>query len=245
MSTGPRSGRRRTFDDPDRTARARIRDAAIERFAADGVAAANLKDIAAAAGVSTPLVLHHFGSKEGLRVACDEHVASVIKAQKTTAMAAGKGLDPFQAIRDAYDGTPVIRYLARTLADGSPAVDRLVDEMIEDSLGYMAQGVESGILTPAEDLRERAVVLCLWQMGALVLHEHVKRLLGVDLLDDGAGSAIKWARINAEILAKGVISEEFYDRWRDAMKAAEQHGECRPDTTDNPPHSEGTDQETT
>ncbi|MEO3859880.1 TetR family transcriptional regulator [Acrocarpospora sp. B8E8] len=219
MSAAPQPRRRRTFEDPDRTARARIRDAAIERFAADGVAATNLKDIAADTGVSTPLVLHHFGSKEGLRVACDEHVASVIKAQKSTAMAAGKGFDPFQAIREAYDGTPVIRYLAKTIADGSPAVDQLVDEMIEDSLGYMAEGVESGILTPAENPRERAIVLFLWQMGALVLHEHVKRLLGIDLTDDSAGSALKWARINAEILANGVINEEFYGKWRDVMKA--------------------------
>jgi AcrR family transcriptional regulator len=108
---------RRALD--DRTARARIRDAAIERFANEGVAAANLKDIAADAGVSTPLVIHHFGSKDGLRAECDEYVAAVIKEQKTAAMAAGKGsLDPFQAVREAYEGTPIIRYLARTIGDG-------------------------------------------------------------------------------------------------------------------------------
>lgn len=225
MNAPAHRGRRRGFDDPDRTARARIRDAAIERFAADGVAETSLKDIAADAGVSTPLVIHHFGSKEGLRVACDEYVASVIKEQKTRAMKAGKGLDPFQAIRDAYEATPVIRYFARTIADGSPHVDAMFDEMIEDSLAYMAEGVESGILKPAENPRERAIVLFVWQAGALVLHEQVKRLLGVDLIDNRAGSALKWARINAEILAKGVIDEEFYDRWRDAMKAAEQDTE--------------------
>ncbi len=229
MSAEPQPTRHKR-EHPDRTARARIRDAAIERFATDGVAATNLKDIAADAGVSTPLVLHHFGSKEGLRIACDEHVAAVIKEQKSTAMKAGKGLDPFQAVRDAYDGMPIIRYFARTIADGSSHVDDLFDAMIEDALVYMAEGVDSGLLKPAENPRERATILCLWQAGALVLHEQVKRLLDVDLIDNTANSALKWARLNSEILAKGVINEEFYDRWRDEMKAAEQQAGPHPDT---------------
>lgn len=220
MVTQPR---RRTFDDPDRTARARIRDAAIERFATAGVAATSLKDIAADAGVSTPLVIHHFGSKDRLRATCDEYVASVIRVQKSTALAADKGIDPFQAVRDAYDGTPVIRYLARTVVDGSRHVDDLVDEMVEDAIAYTAEGVENGILTPAENPRERAIVLFVWQLGALVMHEHVKRLLGIDLVDDSADSALEWARISTEVLAKPVVDGQHYDKWRDAMNAATQH----------------------
>lgn len=219
MSRRGHGGRRR-FDEEDRTARARIRDAAIARFAAEGVPAANLKDIAADAGVSTPLVVHHFGSKDGLRVACDEYVAYVIRTQKTAAMQAGKGFDPLQSLRDTYEGTPIIRYLARTIADGSPHVDELVDEMLEDSLRYMADGVESGILKPAENPREQAIVLILWQLGSLALHEQAKRLLGIDLTSDSAEDAFKWSRLNSEILARGVINEEFYDTWRDAMTEA-------------------------
>ncbi|MFC0864076.1 TetR/AcrR family transcriptional regulator [Sphaerimonospora cavernae] len=222
MSAQSQPRRRRSSDDRDRTARARIRDAAIERFADKGVAATNLKDIAADAGVSTPLVIHHFGSKDGLRVACDEHVASLIKEQKTKAMAASRGFDPFQAVREAYEGTPIIRYLAKTIVDGSPHVDELLDEMIEDALVYMAEGVENGILKPAENPREQAIALMLWQLGALAMHEQVKRLLGIDLIDNTAGSTLRWARINFDILAKGVITDEFYEKWRDAMKAAEQ-----------------------
>ena len=66
----------------DLTARARIRQAAIRRFAADGIDKARLKDIAADAGVTTPLITHHFGTKDGLRAACDEYLAEQIKEQK-------------------------------------------------------------------------------------------------------------------------------------------------------------------
>ena len=72
----PGDGHDRSVADADKTARARIRDAAIRRFARDGVAATSLKAIAADAGVSPPLVVHHFGSKAGLREAVAERMAT-------------------------------------------------------------------------------------------------------------------------------------------------------------------------
>ena len=59
--------------DEDLTARARIRDAAITSFAATGFDA-TVRQIATQAGVSAGLVIHHFGSKDGLRAACDAEV---------------------------------------------------------------------------------------------------------------------------------------------------------------------------
>ncbi|WP_086825081.1 TetR/AcrR family transcriptional regulator [Allokutzneria sp. NRRL B-24872] len=58
----------------DLTARARIRDVDLEHFRSDGVTATSVRAITPAAGVSSASVLHHFGSKEGLRKTCDEHV---------------------------------------------------------------------------------------------------------------------------------------------------------------------------
>ena len=59
------------------TADARIRDAAIEQFGQHGFDV-GLRAIAKAAGVSAALVIHHFGSKEGLRTACDDYIAEEI-----------------------------------------------------------------------------------------------------------------------------------------------------------------------
>src|SRR6478735_9012705 len=56
----------------DLTARARIREAAFRRFAAHGVAATSLRAIAEDAGTSAALVVHHFGSKDGLVRAVDD-----------------------------------------------------------------------------------------------------------------------------------------------------------------------------
>ena len=201
---------------PDLTARARIRDAAIVRFADTGVAATSIRQIAADAGVSAGLVIHHFGSKDALRVACDTHVAAMVRERKQRAAAAGAGLDPVAALRDAGEGPPLLRYLARTLVDGSPHVAELVDELVEDAVGYMATGIETGMLKPVDDLRGCATVLTLWSLGSVVLHEHVQRLTGVELTQDPAATG-GWTIPASEILSKGVLAEGLYDRVRAAF----------------------------
>lgn len=217
----------RSIDEPDgvaddRTARARIRDAAITRFAADGVAATSVRAIAAEAGVSPGLVIHHFGSKDALRHACDEHVAAVIRSGKREAMTTGPGLDFLAALRNAKQDIPWTRYLARTLADGSPQVAALIDEMVADAAGYMADGVEAGSLRPTAYPYERAAVVVLWTLGVQVLHEHLERLLGVDLtrdpseLADTAEAAAYFGPV-LEIFANGLFSEEAAAEMRKAL----------------------------
>ena len=46
-----------------------------------------MRAVAAEAGVSPALVIHHFGSKDALRAACDEHVLRVIREAETEAFA--------------------------------------------------------------------------------------------------------------------------------------------------------------
>jgi AcrR family transcriptional regulator len=165
----------------DRTTKARIRDAAIACFAEHGIAGTTARKVANAAGVSAGLVMHHFGSMEGLRVACDRHVTAMIRDLKGEAMAAGAGFDPLAALRSATGGPPLARYLARTLVDGSPTVADLVDELVADAVAYIETGVETGLLTASRHPRERAAILTMWSLGALVLHEHLERLIGVDI----------------------------------------------------------------
>lgn len=205
----------------DRTAAARIRDAAIACFAAEGVSATTVRTIAGAAGVSPALVIHHFGSKEALRAACDRHVVAVIGERKRAAAAAGPGMDPLGALREAEEGPPLLRYLARTLVDGSPHVRTLVDDLVEDAILYMAEGERSGLLKPSDHPRDRAVILVIWQLGALVLHEHVARLLGADLIA-GTEGMVRWAVPAAEVLSRGVLADEVYERIRDALAEDEE-----------------------
>ena len=53
----------------DLTAKARIRNAALDLYAANGEDGTSLRTVATAAGVTVGLVVHHYGTKDGLREA--------------------------------------------------------------------------------------------------------------------------------------------------------------------------------
>jgi AcrR family transcriptional regulator len=222
----------------DRTARARIRDAAIARFAEAGVDGTSIRSVAAAAGVSPGLVIHHYGSKDALRVACDQHVAATIREQKRAALGAGAGMDPLAALRTYREGPPLLGYLARTLVDGSPHVAELVDEMVADAVDYMEEGVAAGTLVPSEQPRARTAVLTIWSLGALVLHEHLERLIGADLVGDAEGLG-PYVRPAAEILTRGLLHEDALAGIEAAFPDPDPHAARDPRTAD--PRAAGPD----
>jgi len=194
------------FSDDD--ARSRILAAACERISVGGIAGASVRGIAADADVSPALVLHHFGSKDGLLAACDAHVLATISDLKTGAMAQGPGLDLAGLIAaSASDAVPAVRYLARRLVEGGPAVDGLVDTMVADAHAYVRLGIEQGVIRPSAHEEERTVLLTLWSLGALALHRHAERLLGYSMLD-GPDGAMRWSQLGAEVLAAGLLTEE-------------------------------------
>jgi len=226
----------------DRTARARIRDAAITCFAENGIDGTTARKVAASAGVSPGLVIHHFGSMDGLRAECDRYVAATIREYKREAISAGPTIDVLAALRGANAG-PVMAYLAAVLVDDSPTVARLVDELVADAEGYLEYGVETGMVKPSADPRGRAAVLFLWSLGALVLHRHVRRILGVDLTNpDIAGdpAIAAYAGPAYEIMGGGVLDEAFAAQLQDvfaelATKEGQPTNPPTQHTRDDPP----------
>lgn len=206
----------------DRTAKARIRDVAIGIFAEQGMAATTVRKVASAAGVSPGLVMHHFGSMEGLRMACDEHIIAVIRDLKSGAMAAGAAFDPLAALRSQQSGPPFAKYLARTLVDESPHVAELVDELVTDAVGYVETGVQNGMLTPSKYPHERAAILTVWSLGALVLHEHLARLIGIDITEplDHPQAAASYVAPVLEILS-GFLTDTTVEMMSEAFVSGE------------------------
>jgi hypothetical protein len=156
---------------------------------------------------------------DGLRAACDEHVAAAIRALKRDAMSAGPELDLLGVLRSTNVG-PLTAYLSRILAEDSPAAAELVDSLIADAEGYLEQGVATGMIRPAADPRGRAVVLTLWNLGALVLHKHLQRIIGVDLTEPGVGANQDIGSFIGpvyEIYGEGILTEAFAGRARAAL----------------------------
>ena len=184
----------------------RILQAAIALFGENGVNGTSLKAIAARAGVSPALILHHYGSKEGLRTACDQWVATSLRTLKSEAIAEGRNLDPLAVASSFEAHRPMMRYLARTLTDGSPHVNELVDELVADAEAYSAEAERAGLMRPSADPHARTALLMAWSLGGLVLHEHLERLIGVDLLGS-RGYPTRYVRAVMEIYSHGLFAE--------------------------------------
>ena len=102
---------------PDMTTRARVRDAAITVFGNHGFGT-GVRAIATAAGVSPGLVIHHFGSKDGLRAECDEHVLRIIREQKAEAISTPGPAGAMQALADIEQYAPLVAYIVRSFQAG-------------------------------------------------------------------------------------------------------------------------------
>lgn len=172
----------RSVSDSDVTAAARIRDAALSRFPRDGFAATTVRSIAEDAGVSPALVIHHFGSKEGLRRACDSWVVDQIRTNKREAIESGRVTDPGMMSAGFQLAAPLMRYAAWALGSGSEAAARLFDDLVEESARLSELAADHGVLSPSPDPQARAAMQLAMQMGALLMSEHLSRALGVDVL---------------------------------------------------------------
>lgn len=153
----------------DLTARARIRDAAINRFAVEGFGA-SVRAIASDAGVSAGLVMHHFGSKDKLRAECDAHLLATIgrlKRENVAEAAAGQSL--FHKFAAAEENAPIVGYVLRSMQDGSTLAQDFIGHMVGDAVGYTRDGVAAGVIVPSRDEVARARYLTLSSLGALLL----------------------------------------------------------------------------
>lgn len=203
----------------DLTTKARLREAAIRVTSTAGLGSLSARRVAVEAGVSPGLIAHHFGSMHGLRRACDDHVAKVIRQLKVTAIEEGTVSNPVETLNDPAVA-PLAGYLAAALTETSDIVDQLVDELVDDAERYLELAVERGLVRPAADPRRRAVIIMLRALGSLTLRDHMSRLLGVDLTDlqnnDPTAVAAMYAA-TVDLDAYGYLSEELAEHVLDHL----------------------------
>ncbi|OBB93174.1 TetR/AcrR family transcriptional regulator [Mycobacterium sp. 852002-30065_SCH5024008] len=153
----------------DLTAAARIRDAAIEQFGEQGFGV-GLRAIAEAAGVSAALVIHHFGSKEGLRKACDDHIAEEIRNSKSEALKSNDPATWFAQMAEIESYAPMMAYLVRSMQSGGELANMLWRRMIDNAEEYLDEGVRAGTIKPSRDPRARARYLGITGGGGFLLY---------------------------------------------------------------------------
>jgi AcrR family transcriptional regulator len=151
----------------DLTARARIRDAAIECFAQQGFAA-SFRTIAEQADVSPGLITHHFGAKSALREACDAEVLRRYRAVKADGMA-NPGAQLTAALTAPGTSATILVYVLRAIAAGGPAARHFLDGLIDDARDVMTASVAAGLVRPSRDEEARLRYLTYQSLGALLV----------------------------------------------------------------------------
>lgn len=203
----------------------RIRDAAIEQIGQHGFGV-GLRSIAEGAGVSAALVIHHFGSKDGLLQACDDFIAEEIRQQKSDAIRSSDPATWFAQMAEIESYAPLMAYLVRSLQSGGELAKTLWRRMIDNAEAYLAEGVRAGTVKPSRDPRARAKYLAMTSGGGFLLylqmHETPTDLRAV--LRDYASDMMLPA---LEVLTEGVMADStMYDAFLAQSEAQTDQGDA-------------------
>ena len=139
--------------------------------------ATTIREIAAAAGVSGGLVRHHFGSKEGLRDACDAYAIEQLMRFKEQGVVGGQMATPGFLAGAQPTLLLFYRYLARSMLDGSPAAAVMFDEMVDLGERWLAEH-HPGV---TDDQRAYSALLVAMELGALSMDKQLSQALGADI----------------------------------------------------------------
>jgi AcrR family transcriptional regulator len=175
----------------DLTAKARIRNAALELHAAKGEANTTIREVANAAGVTHGLVVHHFGNKEGLRRAVQRHVVDLYKQALDAVPTEGTAAQ----IRHARDASvdrmltkhPAVQsYLRRALLDPADIDNELIALLADFTLDQIRDLRARGLATTNTPDYAQTMAALMRELGPRVLAPITQRFWR-HLTDESAG----------------------------------------------------------
>jgi AcrR family transcriptional regulator len=199
------------IDDGDLTARATIRNAALRLFAERGHDAVTVREIATAAGVSPALVVHHFGSKDGLRAAVDDYAGKAFDSLFTMderdladMLTGGNSMSVAEMFARAFPhGSPLPAYLRRLLLINDPAAAALFGRWYALTARLLEAMTEMGAARPAEDPAVRAAFFLINDLALILLRNQVAAAIGVDpLTPEGIA---RWAKEVTTVYTQGAF----------------------------------------
>ncbi|MUL49623.1 TetR/AcrR family transcriptional regulator [Mycobacterium sp. CBMA293] len=154
----------------DLTAKARIRNTALDLYAKHGQDRISLRAIAAEAGVAVGLVQHHFKTKAGLRDAVDQlvvdHFANALADVPDDASTAVRD----DAVRNMLRANPtVVDYVRRALLEPNVAGSHLIDVIVDLTQREVRAARKTGRASTTRKENTQVIAVLARQMGELLL----------------------------------------------------------------------------
>lgn len=196
------------FSRDDVTAKVRIRQAAFELIAEKGPRGATIRGIATRSGVSPGLVLHHFGSKQGVVGSVSAWVLDLLES--ATADTADTD-DPARAHEARLAGfdqlavdVPLLpAYLRRTIMETTTEGVEWFRTSVDRTAADLERREKAGGARSSHDRQAEATILIVLALAPVLLKPLLERALDIDL-DDAAARA-RWNRASSELLTSGPL----------------------------------------
>lgn len=157
------------------------------------------------------MVLHHYGSKAGLREAVDEYAAAQFDAlfedtdEVGEVLTSGSSASIAELFAQALPAdSPLPAYFRRLVLDGDPAGLALFRRWFEVSRVLLERLVAAGFARPTGDPEVRAAFMLSADLVLLLLREPLTDVLGVDPLS-GEGLP-RWAAEVTQIYREGTLA---------------------------------------
>jgi TetR/AcrR family transcriptional regulator, regulator of cefoperazone and chloramphenicol sensitivity len=179
----------------DLTAKARIRNAAMDLYAEYGEDRTSMRAIATAAGVTVGLLVHHFGTKDRLRDAVEQLVvdyfAEAIAQVPVTGTPAEIGAGRDAAVQEMLAANPaVVNYLRRAVLSPSSPGGRLLERLTELARKEVTQLRATGFASTTRPESSQVIDVMVRQLGRLFLQPMIDAMW-CQLAEPGATDADK------------------------------------------------------
>ena len=179
----------------DLTAKARIRNAAMDLYAQQGEDRTSMRAIADAAGVTVGLLVHHYGTKDRIRDAVEQLVVDHFAAAIAAAPDAG---DPRAVARARNESVArmlgehpeVVNYLRRALLEPADRRGFLLERLTELTRSEIVTLRASGMASVSRSESAQVVDVLVDQLGRLFLQPLVDASWAYLVGDDATAARV-------------------------------------------------------
>jgi TetR/AcrR family transcriptional regulator, regulator of cefoperazone and chloramphenicol sensitivity len=182
--------------------------AGLELFGERGFDGTTVRAIAEHAGVTPGLVVHHYGTKQGLRDAVDRYVLDSIAASWHELTDIVPSADHMSIRRSGFETLfrqrpPIVHYLRRSLLESSDASAAIFDGLMAISRELFEPLRSAGFIRPTDDPDIQLLLATLTGLMSALLPRHIERHLGVSLRS--AEGVRRWSEAEYDFMTNGVL----------------------------------------
>ena len=170
-------------------------EVAVNVLAREGFAAASLRMIAIEAGVSPALLVHHFGSRQGLiEQAINKTLGEWLETKDDlTAIGLTEALRQWPQV--AEDGQTKLQFFRQLMIAGGKPAQHLFERMAAEAKVRLEQFAELGFAEKLADIESASVLMASYALAPLIMGDQIKKMLGGDFFDPEVSQKLAQASV--------------------------------------------------